>query len=191
MAIKAITYQPDGRRSKSAGRISGPRGTLLRIFNPETIILQPAERVPPMRKFAPAAVIALALAACSHPAPPAGRWEGVYEAGDAMIAARLEIAADGQIRVSAPDLLGIAAADDRGALHRKLAGDLATAWGDVAPRAMDFDGSVFRKPGGIAPQMIWKAGSKQMWLVVYLGTRPSIRIPMRAVGDFSDDPWPS
>jgi hypothetical protein len=39
--------------------------------------------------------------------------------------------------------------------------------------------------------MIWKASKKQMWLVVYIGTQPSFRIPMREVGDFSDNPWKS
>jgi len=56
---------------------------------------------------------------------------------------------------------------------------------------MDFDGSVFRKPGGIAPQMIWKANSRQMSVIVYLGTRPGAHISMREVSDFSDNPWRS
>ena len=144
-----------------------------------------------MRFAVPALLTALALFACSHPAPPTGRWEGAYETDDTMIAARLEIAADGQVRVSAPDLLdiGSASAGDRPAMRSKLAADLAAAWGDVAPRPMDFDGKTFRKPGGIAPQMIWKSG--RMALVVYIGTRPGIHIAMRKVDDFSDDPFPS
>lgn len=146
-----------------------------------------------MRRFALVLATALALISCSHPTPPAGRWQGVYEVNDVMLVARLEIEADGQVRVSAPDLLDIASAspDDRAAMRQKLAADLAAGWGDVAPRAMEFDGGIFRKPGGIAPQMIWKAKSKQMWLVVYAGTRPSFRVVMHPVGDFGDDPWSS
>jgi hypothetical protein len=108
-----------------------------------------------------------------------------------MIAARLEIEDDGQVRVSAPDLLDIGSAsdEDRPAMRQKLAADLDAGWGDVAPRPMDFDGEKFRKPGGIAPQMIWKPGNMQ--LVIYLGTRPAIRIPMRKVDDFSDNPFSS
>lgn len=143
-----------------------------------------------MRRLALVVLTAFALIGCSHPAPPAGRWEGTFESGDAMIAARLEIETDGQVRVSAPDLLNIAP-DDREAAREKLAADLASAWGDVAPREMDFDGETFRKPGGIAPQMVWKAKAKQMWLVVYLGTQPSFRIAMHEVGDFSDNPFAS
>ncbi len=111
-----------------------------------------------MRKFALAVLTALTLVACSRSAPPTGRWEGVYETNDTMIAARLEIGADGQAKISAPDLLDIgnASADERTAMRQKLAGDLATGWGDVVPRKLDFDGETFRKPGGIAPQMIWK-----------------------------------
>jgi hypothetical protein len=56
---------------------------------------------------------------------------------------------------------------------------------------MDFDGKVFRKPGGIAPQAIWDAKTGSMQLVIYPGAQPSIRIAMRRVGDFSADPWRS
>jgi hypothetical protein len=142
-----------------------------------------------MRIVALALLTALALAACSHSKPPAGKWEGTYESNDTMIAARLEVGADGQVRVSAPDLLdiGAASAEDRPAMRQKLAADLDAAWGDVAPRTMDFDGTTFRKPGGIAPQAILKSG--RMELIVYIGTQPGIHIAMRKVDDFSDDPW--
>ncbi len=37
-----------------------------------------------------------ALAGCSHDtAPPVGRWEGTYDVGDTIVAARLEITAKG------------------------------------------------------------------------------------------------
>jgi len=68
---------------------------------------------------------------------------------------------------------------------------LAGGWGEIAPRPMDFDGTTFRKPGGIAPQMVWKAKARRMSLIVYLGTRPAIRIAMREVGDFSENPFGS
>jgi len=144
-----------------------------------------------MRQAVLALLTAFALLACSHPRPPAGRWEGTYETQDTMIVARLEVEADGQVRVSAPDLLDIAAVadDDRTGMRQKLAADLASGWDNVDARPMDFDGETFRKPGGIAPQMTWK--SSRMELVVYLGTRPAIHIPMHEVGDFSDNPWPN
>ncbi len=141
-----------------------------------------------MRKIALAFLALLTLAACSRPTPPAGRWEGTFESGDIVLAARLEIGSDGQVRVSAPDLEGVAGSE-RDSARNRVASDLASGWESVTPRAMEFDGENFRKPGGIAPQMVWKAKSNQMFLVVYLGTRPSFRIPMRAVGDFSDNPF--
>jgi hypothetical protein len=143
-----------------------------------------------MRKTALALLSVLALAACSHPAPPTGRWEGAYESNEVMIAARLEIEPDGQVRVSAPDLLDIGP-DERDAAREKLSSDLEAAWDSVTPRPMDFDGENFRKPGGIAPQMVWKAKSRKMSLIVYLGTRPAITIAMREVGGFSENPWGS
>ena len=142
-----------------------------------------------MRKIVLFAAL-LGLIGCSHPAPPQGRWEGTYESSDTIIAARLEIGGDGQVRISAPDLQNVGP-DDHDAARGRLAADLASGWDSVAPRAMDFDGETFRKPGGIAPQMIWKAKPKQMWLVVYLGTRPGLRIALREVGDFSDNPFGS
>ena len=141
-----------------------------------------------MRKIVLALSAMLGLAACSHPAPPQGRWEGTYESGDAMIAARLEIEADGMVRVSAPNVQDLGP-DDRDAARAKLASDLDAGWDSVQPRAMDFDGETFRKPGGIAPQMIWKG--KHMALIVYLGTRPAITIAMKQVDGFSDNPFGS
>lgn len=132
------------------------------------------------------------LIACSRPAqPPVGRWTGNYDSPDVMVDARLEIGKDGSVRVSAPDLLdvGQVSGEDRAAMHSRLAADLAESWDEVAPRPMDFDGKVFRKPGGFAPQMEWNPQTRQMKLVFYFGTRHSIRIPMRAVDDFGDDPW--
>jgi hypothetical protein len=144
-----------------------------------------------MRKIALAALTVLVLASCSHRKPPVGRWEGTYETADIMIAARFEVESDGQVRVSAPDLLDIGSTpqEERPALRERLAGDLASGWERVAPRPMDYDGQTFRKPGGIAPQAVWNAKTKAMQLVVYLGTRPGIHIPMRRVDEFSDNPW--
>jgi len=138
--------------------------------------------------------LCFAAAACtSHPKAPAGRWEGTFETQDTMVAARLEVAADGSVRISAPDALGIQTndANERATIRASLAQDLAAHWDAVTPRPMDFDGKTFRKPGGIAPQIEWNAHNNVMVLVVYFGTAPAIRIPLKPVKDFSDDPWPS
>lgn len=137
--------------------------------------------------------LCLAIAfACSAPKPPTGRWEGTYESAQTMIAARLEIAKGGAIYVSAPDALDIAANDDatREVIRQRLAMGLAGGWSEVIPRTLDFDGKVFRKPGGIAPQMEWNPDTGQMSLIVYPGKEASVRVEMRAVKDFSADPWP-
>jgi hypothetical protein len=147
-----------------------------------------------MRIIAAAIVSVICLAAmsgCSHQvAPPAGRWEGVFESNDTMIAARLEIDAKGQIFVSAPDAENFGdSAEARAAIRQSLAQTVANGWGDVQPHVFDFDGKVFRKPGGVAPQMEWNPDKKSMTLVVYLGMRSAIRIPLRMVKNFSDNPW--
>lgn len=134
---------------------------------------------------------AILLASCSKSAPPVGRWEGTYEQGGTFIAARLELAPNAQVRISAPDVTdpSIDNDQDRSAMEQNMADRLAGAWGDVEPRPMDFDGTTFRKPGGIAPQIEWDRSSNTMTLFVYLGTRPAIRIPLHPVDDFSSNPW--
>ena len=148
-----------------------------------------------MRTLPAVLVMALCLAAavaCGDPKPPTGRWEGTYESAHTMIAARLEIDKKGAVYVSAPDAFDIAATSgaDREVIRQRLAMGLADGWSSVVPRTMDFDGKVFRKPGGIAPQIEWHPDTGQMTLTVYPGIRPTIHITMRAVHDFSPDPWP-
>jgi hypothetical protein len=134
----------------------------------------------------------LSLVACSGTkAPPIGRWEGVYETPDTMVVVRLEITNKGDIYLSAPNALDIMTtpADQRPAMREHLTDELVQSWSAVVPRPMDFDGRVFRKPGGIAPQMEWNPQSKQMTVVLYFGRQPALRVPLRAVSDFSADPW--
>lgn len=140
-----------------------------------------------------AAGLALALAACSKPTPPQGHWQGAYDSGGTLVVARVEITANGQVRLSAPDLTNTQNADtgQRQQMRERLAAQLADGWDDVAPRAMDFDGETFRKPGGIAPQITWNKTTRQMTLVLYLGNAAPIYIPLQHVGAFSDNPWPS
>ena len=147
-----------------------------------------------MRQFVPflAALAMFALSGCSHAAaPPVGRWEGVYDTPDTVIAARVQITAKGDIYLSAPDAtdVGGSSDEDRAAIRQKLADGLEESWGSVVPRPMDFDGKTFRKPGGIAPQMEWDSSTNTMTITVYLGTEQPISFPLHPVKDFSPDPF--
>jgi hypothetical protein len=146
-----------------------------------------------MRKAVILAALTFMLAACGNPKPPVGKWEGIYDAPDTMIAARVEIDDDGKVKVSAPDLTGIETTNPeaRGLMRLRLAQELASGWDEVAPRDFDFDGSKFRKPGGVAPQMEWDKDAAHMTLVVYLGRDPARRIALRPVSDFTADPFSS
>src|ERR1019366_8898774 len=94
------------------------------------------------------------LTACSEPKPPVGKWEGGYEVGGDLVAARVEVLPGGQVKVSAPDITNaIGPRDQIDELRARLAADLANSWSDVTPRSFDFDGITFPKPGGLAPQM--------------------------------------
>jgi hypothetical protein len=146
-----------------------------------------------MRGIAVLLCIGLAVvAACSRPEkPPTGRWIGNYENTDVMVDVRLEILPDGTVKVSAPNITdaGEISDMDRFALHKRLADQLEESWYKVEPRPMDFDGTTFRKVGGVAPQMEWSPQTKIMTLVFYFGMHKSIRIVMSPTVDFSDDPW--
>ena len=134
-----------------------------------------------------------ALAACSKPSPPQGRWEGGYAGNGTLVAARVEIGPDGQVRLSAPDITNLQNAKPEQLQQQRdaMAADLASGWDSVAPREFDFDGKTFRKPGGIAPQMVWDKATNQMTLQLYIGARPTLAGPLRPVDGFHDNPWPS
>ncbi len=145
-----------------------------------------------MRKIA-AALAFLVLTACSAPHPPQGRWEGGYDNNGTVVAARVEIMADGQVKVSAPDLTNAQGAkpEQLEQMRERLAADLVTAWDTVETRPFDFDGTTFRKPGGVAPQMEWDKTTNQMTLELYIGANAALPIPLRPVENFHDNPWAS
>ncbi|MEI7791146.1 MAG: hypothetical protein WCJ15_08215 [Alphaproteobacteria bacterium] len=134
--------------------------------------------------------LALLLAGCSKPAPPVGKWEGGYESGGTIVAARVEILPSGQVKVSAPDVTYITGSREQiDELRARLSAGLVNGWSEVAPRTFDFDGKTFRKPGGIAPQMVWDKASNTLTLELFIGTRPALPIPLRPVSDFHDNPF--
>ena len=141
-------------------------------------------------RFAAVLFAFLALAACSKPAPPVGKWEGGTESGGTIVAARVEVLPGGQVKVSAPDITNaMGSRDQMDELRSRLAADLANSWSEVTPRNFDFDGTTFRKPGGIAPQMVWDKATGQMTLELFIGTRPALPVPLRPVSDFHDNPF--
>ena len=142
--------------------------------------------VPSRRLAAASALLCLGLFACADPQPPTGRWEGVYEDPGVIIVARLEIAPDGKVRVSAPNAItekSELSPSDRIALVRELQARLDASWPAVAPLPLEFDGQVFRKPGGVAPQLEWDASRKRMTMVYYSGSRNSVRVALSSVGE--------
>ena len=145
------------------------------------------------RRFLLTALLVLLPAlvtACGKPRAPVGKWEGGADRDGTMVAARMEVLAGGQVRVMAPDVTNVTGTARQVALMRdRLASELATNWDSVAPRPFDFDGKTFRKPGGIAPQMVWDKATGQMTLMLYIGARPAFPVPLRPVDSFHDNPW--
>jgi|HubBroStandDraft_6_1064221.scaffolds.fasta_scaffold1522797_1 hypothetical protein len=145
-----------------------------------------------MRK-ATAVLSFLVLSACSKPHPPQGRWEGGFDSNGTLVAARVEVDANGLVKVSAPDITNLqdAKPERLARVREELAADLVTAWDTVEARPFDFDGKTFRKPGEYAPQMEWDKNTNQMTLEIYIGANAALPIPLRPVDSFHDNPWPS
>jgi len=141
----------------------------------------------PRRMAAIAALLCLGLSACADSRPPTGRWEGLYEDAGVIIAARLEITENGKIRVSAPNAItgeSPLSAAERAGLVQQLQARLSLSWPAVEPLPLEFDGHVFRKPGGVAPQLEWDAERKRMTMIYYSGNRNSVRVALTSVGEF-------
>ena len=145
-----------------------------------------------MKKALLFVVLATALAGCGKPQPPVGKWEGGYESGGDLVAARVEILPNGGVKISAPDATNAMGNREQiDAMRAQLAADLANGWSDVTPRSFDFDGKIFRKPGGVAPQMVWDKNTNQLTLQLYIGARAAMPVPLRPVNDFHDNPFGS
>ena len=77
-----------------------------------------------MQRFYSAVLACLCLAAvagCSrHVPPPVGRWEGTYDSGSTIVAARMEVTPKEQIYVSAPNAenIGSMSAEDHAAVRQ-------------------------------------------------------------------------
>ena len=135
-------------------------------------------------------VLAASLAGCGKSQPPVGKWEGGYESGGDLVAARVEILASGQVKVMAPDFTNaIGPREQINQLRAQLAANLANSWSEVTPRSFDFDGKTFRKPGGVAPQMVWDKATNQMTLELYIGANPALPVSLRPVPEFHDNPF--
>jgi hypothetical protein len=144
-------------------------------------------RMSPRPLAAVLAVLCLGLSACADSHPPTGRWEGLYEDAGVIIVARLEIAGNGQVRVSAPNAITSEqplSPAERANLVQQLQARLAQSWPAVEPLPLEFDGQVFRKPGGVAPQLEWDAARKRMTMIYYSGNRSSVRVALTSVGEF-------
>jgi hypothetical protein len=119
-----------------------------------------------------------------------GKWEGGYEANGDIVVARVEVLPGGQVKVMAPDVTDVPNSQEEiDRFRSQLSADLANDWPQVVPRDFDFDGSVFRKPGGVAPQMEWDKSTNQMILDLFIGARPALPIPLHPVTDFHDNPF--
>src|SRR6185312_7697994 len=80
-------------------------------------------------------VLAAALTGCGKTEPPVGKWEGGYEGGGDLVAARVEILPGGKVKVMAPDITNAMGPREQiNQLRAQLAADLVNGWSEVAPR---------------------------------------------------------
>ncbi len=144
-----------------------------------------------MRRILILAALGLVLAACGNPRPPVGKWEGVLDQPDALVAARVEIGPRGEIFISAPKFGRVHTTDayQLAQFRTRLAEELSVGWSDVSPVTLDFDGEKFTRPGEAGPQMLWDNGPGRLILIVHLAPGDDRRVQLRPVREFSDDPF--
>jgi len=104
--------------------------------------------------------------------------------------AGLAIDSSGVVRISAPNAMVDSvqkSKEERADLSKRPDAGLARSWSSVGPLPLEFDGHIFHKPGGVAPQLEWDNAAKKMVLVFYSGNRASVHVPLDSVPDFSSD----
>ena len=144
-----------------------------------------------MTRTLTAFTLLLLLAGCGKPQPPVGKWEGGIQGGGTIVAARVEITANGLVRVSAPDVTNLDDAKPeaiRDALAEAQA-DLVNGWAEVKPREFEFDGKTFHEAKRVAPAMVWDKTTNTMTLQVYIGRNPALPVSLRPVTEFHDSPF--
>lgn len=130
-------------------------------------------------------VLTLALGACGPAAAPPGRWEGFGESANWLIAVRLEVHSDNEIKASALSAsVEGASLPQRMALEQELKASIIDQWRDAPKAQVSFKGNAIVRKNLYAPIFVFDPVQRTMTFHFYAGGKLTERVTLRPVADF-------
>jgi hypothetical protein len=138
------------------------------------------------QRFALILLTLIGLAACRESDGLKGRWEGYSESQDWLIAARLELQKDGEMRASALSAL-VSDADlpRRHQLEDELRRGIKDQWTAVTKTDIEFKGNTITRKAGYAPLFVYEPRTQSMVFHFYAGGKLTEKVTLRPVKTFA------
>ena len=127
------------------------------------------------------------LSACGDTQAPRGRWEGLSQSADWLVAVRLQVDPKNTMHSTA---LSVSVKDislpRRMELTRKIKETLVEQWPDAVVGKIDYSGNTITRAGGVAPLFVFDPKSGAMTFHFYAGGKLTEKIKLYPVKYFAD-----
>lgn len=128
----------------------------------------------------------LSLASCGESEAPIGRWEGFSESQNWLIAVRLEMQKNNEMKASALSaFVGDVELPQRHAFETELRDGMKSQWKDVTRTDVAFHANTITQKKGYAPLFVYQADSNSMVFHFYAGGKLTEKVTLRPVAAFS------
>jgi hypothetical protein len=131
----------------------------------------------------------VSLSGCDAREAPSGKWQGVLYDGEWLVTVRLEIAPGNLVRVSAPNLhanFRAMSADERAQSWTAIKRTLDRQFSEATAGPVRLEGNEIIRAEGFAPMFSLDDRNGQMLFYFYGDGTLTHRIPLQAVGVFSE-----
>jgi len=129
--------------------------------------------------------LAFALACCSREEAPPGKWEGMSQSSDWLVAVRLQVDHGNIIHATALSVpVSNTTLPERMDLSRKIKAMLAEAWKDAPVGKVEYSGNTITREGGVAPLFVYQPAMNIMTFNFYGAGRLSERVKLYPVKEF-------
>lgn len=127
----------------------------------------------------------VALTGCGAEEAPVGRWEGISESADWIVAVRLQVDKGNVIHATA---LSIQVKDttlpERLSLTNKIKRMLPVEWEHAVRGKVDFRNNILRRSGGVAPLFVFTPTDRTMTFNFYAGGKLTKHVRLHPVENF-------
>lgn len=131
------------------------------------------------------AMLSLLLASCGASEAPLGRWEGVSESTNWLVAVRLQVDPGNVIHSTALSInVSDTALPERAMLSDKIRSMLPDEWERATSSKVDFVNNVIRRAGGFAPMFVYDPGKGTMTFNFYGGGKHAEHVKLHPVKNF-------